>query len=522
MALTLAQASAILAFTPFASAALYDQVIQTPVGPVQGYPAFNSTPTGGLTNWKDITVWKGIPFAASTGGENRFRAPQPAASWNETLDTRNWGPVCPSATTNDEYTIDEDCLNLNIWSAANSTDAKLPVVMWSYPAASTARDSLFDGAGMADKGVVYVNYNYRTGAFGWLATPELSAEFAKESGSKSSGNWGVLDQHAALKWIHANIAAFGGDPDHITVMGQSAGSAATQHILNSPLTKGLIKGAIIESGVRYPQDPLCASLAENYNTLAVAEQQGEEFMASLNATSTADLRSLPMEDLVTMFGSDYSFTATLDNYAIPDTYYNTLVKGLGHNVPIITGNARDENGAEYGLNITLGTYLSDLNSTYSGQWPQKFLEAYPAHDSESASAAYNSQFTERSTVGTWLWARLWASARTSPVYTYIWDHAPPGGQGVPHESEINYVHNNLYATDKAWTETDYAVAKKMNGYWVNFIKTGNPNGDGLVHWSPTNATRYIQEVGDGWGPVPAASESKVSLFRSWFSTLQKY
>ncbi|KAJ5856200.1 carboxylesterase [Penicillium soppii] len=527
MVLTPALASAMLAFTPFASAALYDQVIQTNNGPVQGYAAFNSTPTGGLTHWKDITVWKGIPFAATTAGENRFRAPQPASSWNETLDARSWGNVCPSATSGSDYTIDEDCLNLNIWSAANSTNAKLPVVMWSYPAGSTAADSLFDGGGIADKGIVYVNYNYRTGSFGWLATPELSAEFAKESGSTSSGNWGVLDQIAAVKWIHKNIAAFGGDPDQITVMGQSAGSAATQHILNSPLTKGLIKGAIIESGVRDPRDPLCSSLAENYLTLEAAEAQGKKYLASLNVSTITEMRALPQSDLITglaLFGSssEFQFTATLDHYAIPDTYWNTLKKGLAHDVPVITGNTKDENGATYGLNISMTTYLSDLNSTFSGEWPQKFLAAYPAHDSTTASGAYNSQFTDRSKVGTWFWARLWASARTSPVYTYIWDHAPPGGQGAPHESEINYVHNNLYATDKDWTKTDYAVAQKMNSYWVNFIKTGNPNGGGLAQWYPANVTQTVQHVGNGWGPIPIASKSKVALFKAWFSTLHKY
>jgi carboxylesterase 2 len=512
-----------LALAPAVSAALYDQVIQSSDGPVQGYPAFNTTPTGGLTHWKDITVWKGIPFAATTGGDNRFKAPQPVEAWNKTLDASSYGPVCPSATMDSDYTITEDCLNLNVWSAANSTHAKLPVVMWSYPAGSTARDALFDGGGMADKGIVFVNYNYRTGSFGWLATPELSEEFEKVSGSKSSGNWGVLDQIAALKWIRSNIAAFGGDPDHITVMGQSAGSAATYHILNSPLTKGLIKGAIIESGVRFPQDPLAASLAENYNTLEVAERQGVEFMASLNATSIEEMRKVPMADLETSQGTSWSFTATLDHYALPETYWNILVKGLAHDVPILTGNTKDESGATFGLNISMSTYLSDLNSTFGAEWKEKFLEAYPAHNHLTASGAENSQWTDRSNVGTWMWAKLWSTARSSPVYNYFWDHAPPGqDRGAYHESEINYVLNNLYGTDLPWTKNDYAIAQKMNGYWSNFIKTGNPNGDGLAQWHPANASHSVQHVGNGWGSVLVASEEKVNLFKAWFSGLHKY
>jgi carboxylesterase 2 len=168
----------------------------------------------------------------------------------------------------------------------------MPVIMWSYPAESTAAQPLFDGAGMASKGIVFVNYNYRTGSLGWLATPELSAEMAKSYGTNSSGNWGMLDQFAALKWVHANIAAFGGDPDHITVTGQSAGSAATYHIVNSPLTKGLIVGAIIESGVRDPHDPLAATLAEGYQNQSVIMATSESYMKSLNISTIAEMRVL--------------------------------------------------------------------------------------------------------------------------------------------------------------------------------------------------------------------------------------
>ncbi|KAI1622621.1 carboxylesterase [Exophiala viscosa] len=455
----------------FCNAALYNTVVETNHGPIQGYPAFNSTPSGNLTNWEHITVWKGIPFAASTAAQNRFRSPQPAESWNQTLLAKDFGPICPSATTGDNgYNISEDCLNLNIWSAANSSDAKLPVVMWSYPAESTAADALFDGGGMADKGIVYVNYNYRTGSFGWLAHPWLSDEVLEETGHNSSGKWGMLDQFAALKWIHANIAAFGGDPDHITVMGQSAGSAATYHIVNSPLTKGLIVGAIIESGVRDPHDPLATSLAEGYQTLETALETGEEYVASLNVSSLEELRALPMDNLTTSF---------MDT----PTYLESLQKGPANDIPIITGNTKDESGANYGQVEKVTEYYSFLNETYdsdTGNWTSEFLALYPTDNSTSATGAYDSQFTDRSKVGTWLWANLWHPAASSPVYTYFWDHAPPNQtRGAYHESEINYVLNNLYDTDSPWTAEDYEIAAKMNGYWADFIKTGDPNGNNL-------------------------------------------
>ncbi|RAL11803.1 alpha/beta-hydrolase [Aspergillus homomorphus CBS 101889] len=383
-----------------------------------GIPVFNSTNTGNLTHWIDITVWKGIPFAATTGGQNRWKAPQLASSA-------------------EGYTIDEDCLNLNIWSPTSTTDAKLPAVMWSYPALSTAVDALFDGGGLADKGMVFVSYNYRSGAFGWLATPELTGELI--NGKNSWANWDMVDQFAALKWIKANIAA------------SSAGSAAMQHILNSELTKGLIDGAILEFGVRYPQDPLCTSLAEAYRTLEVTYNTSARFLSSLNVTTLAEARALPMEALTTNFlTSSYDFTATLHYYAMPDTYHNTLTKSLAQDVP-------------------------------------RFLGLYPATNSATASGAYNSQFTGRTKVGTWLWSQLWRAHYESPA-----------GASAYHESEMNYVLNNLYATDKPWTDDDYRIAERMSSYRANSIKTGDPNGEGLVRWPAVNPFALVQHIGDGW------------------------
>ncbi|KAL0783118.1 hypothetical protein CaCOL14_001024 [Colletotrichum acutatum] len=471
-----------------ASAALYDTTVQTKYGMIQGYPAFNSSPANmSLDNWADIAVWKGIPFAASTAGNNRFKAPQPIVAWNSTLDAKSFGSICPSAVGSgtDAYTVGEDCLNLNVWSAANSTDAKLPVVMWSYPAGSTAAMPLFDGAGIADKGVVYVNYNYRTGSFGWLATPELNQERLSTAGSNSSGNYGMLDQFAALKWIHENIASFGGDPNHITVMGH---------------------------------------LAENYRSLDVNMETASRYMASMNCSDIACMRALPMEDLVTEFlNSEFDFTATLDYYAMPDTYINTLEKGIAQDVPVMTGNTKDESGAEYGLNITLSTYISDFNETFN-TWKDKFLAAYPANDSATASAAENAQWTDRSKVGTFFWSQLWQANATSSIYNYIWDHAPPGQtQGAFHMSEINYVHNNLYVTDSPWTSEDYEIAEIMNSYWVNLIKTGDPNGDGLNQWTPaSNASATVMELGDGFQALPIAKDNQIELFAQWSDTLVAY
>jgi carboxylesterase 2 len=510
-----------------AEASLYDSILQTPNGPVQGYPAFNSSPANmNFTSWKDVTVWKGIPFGADTSGANRFRPPQPVTPWNATFDAKNYGYSCVASGTT-YASIGEDCLNVNVWSAANSTDARLPVVMWSYPAGGSNADPRFDGAGLAVAGVVFVNYNYRTGATGWLVTPELTEENLDTIGVNSSGNYGMLDQFAAVDWIRENIASFGGDPDHITVMGQSAGSAATYHILNSELTKGKIVGAIIQSGVRDPHDPSASSLAEGYQTYDVALNYSLEYMASVNCSDIACMRSLDwstMDDSAAPGSDGPSFKGTLDYYAMPDTYLNTLKKGLAHDIPVITGNTRDESGAAFALNITLAQYLSDNNTTFTGSFQDQFLEVYPANDSATASAAENAQYTDRSKIGTQNWAALMlqGSNRTRPVYTYLWDHAPPGQTaGAAHMTEIQYTQNNLYNVYYgAWQAEDYQIATKMSKYWVNFIKTGNPNGEGVVRWdkATVNGTT-TQELGDGFGPIPIADAEQIVVFTEWFSTL---
>jgi len=204
---------------------------------------------------------------------------------------------------------------------------------------------------------------------------------------------------------------------------------------------------------------------------------------------------------------------------LPDTYENTLRRGAANDVPIITGNTRDESGATYGLNITIAEYLADLNETYSGQWVDKFLELYPGNNASQASESENQQFTDRSIIGTWIWAQKWKQAAKSPIYTYIWDHAPPGqSQGAYHESEINYVLNNLYGTDSPWTDEDYEIAATMNSYWVNFIKTGDPNGQGLTRWDKSNSKEITQRLGDGFGPVPLALADRVKLMEEWLLT----
>ncbi|KAF4540118.1 Carboxylesterase [Lasiodiplodia theobromae] len=522
-------------------AALYDQVIETKYGPVQGIPAFSSQPITNISNWADITVWKGIPFAADTSGANRWRPPQKHAAWNNTLQTNAFGDVCPQGTsfggptkrqtTSDTTTTtSENCLNLNIWTSANSTDEKRPVMLWSYPAGGSAAASMFDGGGMAAKGIVFVNYNRRDGPMGWLAHPQLNEEMSREVGRNVSGNWGMLDEFAALQWVYDNIASFGGDPERITVAGQSAGSAATYHMVNSPLTAGLIKGAIVESGIRYPRDPLCSSLAENYRNMSTALAAGVSFMESFNATSVDQLRQLPLDTLNSASGS---WGAVLDYWAIPDTYWNTMHNGPANDVPLITGNTKDESGAELPINITVAEYVADLQEQYGDdELAQRFLALYPAANATQAGMSFNAHYRDTSLVSSWLYANGWDASPTtkSPIWTYYWDHAPPGqDRGAFHMSEIPYALDNLYGTDFPWEDEDFEIARKMSAYWVNFVKTQDPNGhggageDGLVRWEANSRGKNVtMRLGDGWGEWPLASPAQIELLEEFFATQHAY
>jgi len=335
----------------------------------------------------------------------------------------------------------------------------------------------------------------------------------------------MLDQFAALNWVRANIAAFGGDPDHITAIGQSAGSAAVYHIVNSPLTKGLIVGAIAESGIRNPYDPEAATLAENYRTLGAALTTGTAYMADKNVTTIAELRQMSTADLTeSLFGSTYSFGNVLDYYCMPDTYHNLLLTGPANDVPLITGNTKDESGASTSTNLTVAEYVAEIEAQY-GNLSARVLALYPASNSTQADQSYNAHWRDTSRISSWSFANGWIESASSPIWTYYWDHAPPGqDQGAYHESEINYVLNNLYGTDLPWEAEDYEIALKMNGYWANFAKNGDPNvgssfaGGNLTAWNNSTPKKNVtMHVGDGWGDVPVGSLEQVAVILEYFS-----
>lgn len=527
-----------------AQAQLWDTVIETSLGPVQGYQYFNESTLEkffGLSE-SNVTAFLGIPFAADTGYQNRWKAPQPRERWNQTLKATAFGPACPSA---DASNISEDCLSLNIWTNAGTVDARLPVMVWNQGSDETSDNSWWYGGGMALKDVILITFNRRDDAFGYLAHPELNEEGYEATGHKTSGNYGILDQLEVLKWVQKNIAKFGGDPDRVVVAGQSFGSSQVYHAVNSPLFTGYFHGGISESGIRYPYDTLLAGLATSYVNMSTAIEHGVNYTTYHNVSTIAELRTLSMEDLlvgsqdrvgnesiwwVTALSAGYPliFKPVLDGYVLPEKYIESLLNGPANDVPVITGNTKDESGASPQTDYTIAEYEYYCTLKY-GNLSSRYFQLYPDHKNKTiADQAWNAAARDTSLIGSWAYATDWYKAASSSFYTYYWTHAPPGQDtGAFHQSEIMYALNALYANADTYpfTEEDYKIQEKMSSYWANFAKTLDPNQGGsyagkgsLPRWSPNsaNGTQLVMELGNYFGKVPIAKPEQVKLIMDYF------
>jgi para-nitrobenzyl esterase len=510
--------------------------------------------TGAPGRDPEITVYKGIPYAAPPVGDLRWKAPQPAHSWSGVRKMDAFGAACPQPGGMVRgMPQSEDCLTLNIWTGAKSSTEKRPVFVWIYGGGfigGTGASPEFDGEGLARKGVIVVTFNYRVGVLGFLATPELS----RESGHGASGNYGLLDDIAALKWVKRNIAAFGGDPDQVTIGGQSAGAGSVGFMAMSPLAKGLFKRGIVESHARDPGDPDLRFLSTSYRTLDNAEAAGTEYATQHGAHSVAEFRAMPWQKVIE--GSDAVdsavdtrtsakpplFRPVVGGWVLPRTYSQMLAEHAQNKVAIIAGNNKDETGAvpetafdmlrdnppppRAGMptvSVTLKQFHAFAHMKF-GPLANEFLTLYPASNDAEAAIENDAQARDNNRVSTWLWATQWTKGTTEPVYTYWWSHAPPGPghdmRGAYHGSEINYVFDNLYATDRPWTDEDRAIADRMSSYWANFIKAGNPNGAGLPQWTTFNdASPTVMQLGAHWQPVPiAGSAAKIAFWQRFYQS----
>lgn len=473
----------------------------------------------GTVETSGIKSFKGVPFAKPPVGELRWKAPQPAENWTGVKKADQFSKSPMQARVFGDMMFrspgtGEDCLYLNVWTPAKTMKEKLPVLVYFYGGGYVAGDGSegrYDGEAMAKTGIVSLTVNYRLGVFGFMAHPELS----KETAYKGSGNYGLLDQYAALKWVRENIAAFGGDPNRVTIAGESAGSISVSAQMASPLSKALIAGAIGESGAMIK--PTLAPL-----TLEEAEKNGVAFAEKVKAGSLAELRGLSAEELLKVAAAPGGFrtAATIDGYFLPKTLNEIFESGEQAKVPLLAG----WNSAEMPYQAfmraekpTPEAYAKRVKEDFPDQFEQ-VLKLYPGTNEaevvKSATALASDRFIAYST---WKWMDLHAKTAGKATYRYLFSKSKPpmtkefanattglaGGvtksadqkapaaapapisEGAPHAFEIEYAMGNL---DKnpvyAWTAQDHQISKTMLTYFSNFIKTGDPNGAGLSKWAP--------------------------------------
>ena len=470
-----------------------------------------------------IQTYLGVPFAKPPVGELRWKAPQPTDNWKGVKETKKFGPrpmqtVVFGDMNSRSNGVSEDCLYLNVWTPATRNTKDLPVLLYFYGGGNVAGDGSeprYDGESMSKKDIVVVTCNYRLNIFGNFAHPELSAE----SPYKASGNYGYLDQVAAMKWVQKNIAVFGGDAKKVTIAGESAGSISVSYQMASPLAKNLFAGAIGESGAGI--NPTLAPV-----TLAEAEKQGAEFSKNAGVPSLKQLRFLSSREVYEIYNEAkrFGFPVVIDGYFLTKTIPQIFNAKEQAQVPLLVGwNSAEIPGPAFmmGMPYTQENYLTRVKKEYPNDF-EEVLKLYPYNtDKEielSATALAADRFISYST---WKWFDLHRNNSSQPVYRYLYSKLrppladnsmaaglaggtvkkdpnapkPPAAVGAPHACEIEYCMGNLALVKEfAWTEDDFKVSETMQNYFANFIKTGNPNGAKLPEWR-------VAKAGDTTPPV---------------------
>jgi para-nitrobenzyl esterase len=432
-----------------------------------------------------IRIFKGIPYAAPPVGPLRWRSPQPVSSWRGVRRATAYSPACPQLgkypPDAPQEATSEDCLTLNIWAPDRGNAAKLPVMVWIHGGGLVnGSGSLphYAGDQLASRGVVVVTINYRLGALGFLAHPELN----RESAHGGSGNYGLLDQIAALKWVNRNIAAFGGDPDRVTIFGQSSGSFSVSMLVASPLAKGLFRRAIGQSGaVLEPVelDPLF--------TPEGAAEAGAHFASKASAKSIAELRDLPVQSLLKQrFNPQFN----IDGYVLPASPHDAYVAGTQNDVDLLVG-----------ANASEGTFFLDpasvtvdnFDAVLGNHFPSLLLRAVGASPGKSVAEARRVAVAIETDLrfrwGMWAWARHASSSTNRRVYFYRFTRQAPYRPGHPyfglgptHGAELPFVFGVMDSESAIWSAQDRQLASMIQEYWTNFATSGDPNGAGLPRW----------------------------------------
>jgi para-nitrobenzyl esterase len=479
-----------------------------------------------------FTVFRGVPYAAPPVGDLRWREPQPVAPWSGIRDAVEFGPIpmqmqhksdsfygkefypCPQP-------MSEDCLYLNIWTPAKTGGEKYPVMLWIHGGGylgGYGHEMEFDGEAFCREGVILVTINYRVGILGFFAHPRLSAE--SEHGV--SGNYGHFDQIAALKWVRRNISSFGGDPDNITVFGQSAGAGSTQAIMNSPLAEGDISKVILQSGVfmdvltDYPRT----------RPMSYFEQRGAEYMDAAGCDSIDSLRRLSYDELIKAAGAPglfnrFSFGTAVDGYLLCDKITNKYLNGSYPDIPYLFGSTRDESLLMFRSSREPEKWIESCRTIY-GDYADDFLRITGEVNTPEDVINIMKQL-HILTVNSRILAELQIKNGRKPAYLYFFDRNLPGSNdGSFHSSELWYVFGTLYRCWRPMTGIDYDISSKMVRYWANFARTGDPNGEGLPVWSPYTANNRVNMYfGDTEVKTLPIAENEIQRFARNFGMNQK-
>jgi para-nitrobenzyl esterase len=473
------------------------------------------------TTQRGARAFLGIPFAEPPVGPLRWRAPVAAKGWRGTRDASRFGANCmqgapvPFGPWTAEFLIDpamsEDCLYLNVWAPAHTGAQRAPVLVWIHGGGfggGSGSIPIYNGASLASQGIVVVTVNYRVGIFGFLAHPELAAESPRHV----SGNYGLLDVIESLRWVQANIARFGGDPARVTIAGQSAGAAAVHDLVASPLARGLFVRGIAESG----SGPGIAAVDR-----AEAERQGEALQHAAGAASLHEMRALAAKQLLPLRLTAQPGAEALQPRFAPVADDAVIPIGAGRGdgppanpVPILTGFNADEARSSGPLQVGRQEFEHWVQLGY-GPFAARLLSLYPhANDAES-----DASFWQLARDDNMVSLALWAAARDQPVYAYLFDHALPGPDagrfGSFHTAEVPYVFGVLDQGARPFTDADRAISLQVQAYWLAFVRTGDPNADGLPRWERfDSATGKVMELGDHPGPVwPTSSIDRYQVLR---------
>lgn len=432
-----------------------------------------------------LSIFKGIPFAAPPTGDLRWKSPAPVKSWSGVKKADAFANACfqPPNSQGNTAPVSEDCLYLNVWTPAPSPTAKIPVIVWIHGGGFTGGSTsigMYDGTGFAKKGVVLVSLAYRLGPFGFMAHPELS----RESGH-GSGAYGIEDLVAGLKWVQANIAAFGGDPGNVTIFGHSAGSAAVTFLAASPLSKGLFHKVIAMSGSSFTplQTSPQGAFGMSIPALKMAEATGTTFLSKLGAKSIAEARALDADKIQAATGGGLTFRPVADGYVISQDLYTLYEQRKFNDTPVLLGHTSDETLAfGGGQGVTPASFEKQVHDQFGVQ-ADAVLKTYPhATDADAARAARHLRNDTSFAWNMWTWAREQSKQGKGKVFSYYYNNHGLQAEGSGHGSDVPFAFQTLAGGRRTPSPGDLALSDMISSYYVNFATTGDPNGKGLPQW----------------------------------------